>query len=156
MGPKRQPGALVCSIFAIILAVLGSGCGEELGPERMPVTHVSGVVVEGGNPVGGGWIEFIPVEGTVGNFRSARLCPDGSFEADQVAVGENALRLVNAPIKTPGWARLFGAFTTPIRRIIPRQPRQPLKIDLVEELILYQKSHPPATDRALRKTGTAP
>jgi hypothetical protein len=156
MGPERQPGALICSIFAIMLAVLGSGCSEELGPERMPITHVSGVVLEGGSPVGGGWIEFIPVEGTVGNFRSARLRPDGSFEANKVAVGENALRLVNAPIKTPGWARLFGAFTTPIRRMIPERPRKPLKIDLVEELILYQKSHSQASDRALRETGTAP
>ena len=55
------------------------------------------------------------MDGTVGNLRSARIQPDGSFEADAVAVGENALRLVNAPIRMPGGDQLFGQFTTPIR-----------------------------------------
>ena len=73
---------------------------------------------EGSRPVSGGWIEFFPVEGTVGNLRSARVRADGSFEADGVAVGENLIRLVNAPVELSGATQLFGSFQSPIRRVI--------------------------------------
>ena len=109
----------------------------------MPVTRVRGVVKEGDRLVTGGWIEFIPADGTVGNLRSARVRADGTFDADGVAVGTNAIRLVNAPIASPsdvplfarlGWASLarteggrlgtkppallFIPFASPIRRVI--------------------------------------
>jgi hypothetical protein len=128
-----------------VLCVLGfavSGCSEELGPERYPTTTVSGVVLEGGSPVGGGWLEFIPVEGTVGDMRSARLAPDGSFRADRVAVGENALRLVNAPIRMPQGSRLFGQFSTPVRRVISTHPANPIRIELVDEAVRYHANRP--------------
>jgi hypothetical protein len=123
-------------------AFLGFGCSEELGPEQFVTTRVSGRMVEDGHPVLHGWIEFIPVEGTVGNQRSARIQADGSFQTDQVPVGENAIRLVNAPIQLPGGSRLFGSFTTPIRRVIPQVPQAPIEIDLVQEAIRYQASQP--------------
>ena len=63
------------------------GCSEELGPEHMPVARVKGFVKEGVRPVSEGWIEFIPVDGTVGNLCSARLHADGSFEAEHVRGG---------------------------------------------------------------------
>jgi len=117
---------------------MAPGCSEELGPERFPTTRVTGVVVEGGRPVGGGWIEFIPTEGTVGNIRSARIGKDGSFQTDRVAIGENVIRLVNAPITVPGGARLFGQFASPVRRRIPQVPAGPLTIDLLDEAVRYQ------------------
>jgi hypothetical protein len=127
--------------FTLAMLALGSsGCLEELGPERMPVTRVTGAVREGSHPVSGGWIEFFPVDGTVGNLRSARLRADGSFAADHVAVGLNLIRLVNVPLSSPAAKQIFGAYTSPIRRILPAQPIEPLLIDVVDESILLQNS----------------
>jgi hypothetical protein len=140
----------------LALALLGSGCKEELGPERYLTARVSGVIKEGERPVSGGWIEFLPVNGTVGNQRSARIQPDGSFQADKVAVGENALRLVNARIQVPGGGQIFGAFTTPIRRRIPERPDGPLAIDLLEEAVRYQSALSRVADRTPQNPGAAP
>jgi hypothetical protein len=119
-----------------------TGCAEELGPVPMPVVRVRGVVREGGHPVSGGWIEFFPVNGTIGNLRSARLRADGSFDADRVAVGENLIRLVNVPIESPLASR-FRSFASPIRRKIPEPGSAPLTIDLFEETVRFQaaRSH---------------
>jgi hypothetical protein len=59
-----------------------------------------------------------------------------------VAIGENAIRLVNAPITIPGGARLFEQFATPVRRKIPPRPDSPLMIDLLEEAVRYQATRP--------------
>ena len=78
---------------------------------------------------------------TVGKLRSARVGADGSFEADGVAVGENAIRLVNEQVdKTPA-LRLFGTFASPIRRVIPATPSGPVKINLVEEAVRFQEAN---------------
>src|SRR5947209_4945853 len=92
MNPARSIASALRSALLIGAALLPVGCSEELGPVPMPVARVHGVVTEGHRPVAGGWIEFMPVDGTVGNLRSARLEPDGSFAADRVAVGVNAIR----------------------------------------------------------------
>ncbi len=143
---RRQPCSLRLSpvpvLFLLLLGLLAPGCSEELGPERFPTTRVAGVVVEGGRPVAGGWIEFIPTEGTVGNIRSARIGRDGSFQADRVAIGENVIRLVNAPITIPGGAARFGQFSTPVRRRISPEPDGPLTIDLLEEAVRYRATRP--------------
>jgi len=149
----RQPGSRRLSpvpfLFLLLLGLLASGCSEELGPERFPTTRVAGVVVEGGRPIAGGWIEFIPTDGTVGNIRSARIGRDGSFRADRVAIGENVIRLVNAPINLPGGEKLFGQFSSPVRRKIPLEPDGRLAIDLLEEAVRYQATRPrPATHGA--------
>jgi hypothetical protein len=116
------------------LPVCLCGCAEELGPERLPVTRVTGRVTEGGQPLHGGWIEFFPMDGARGNLRSGRLRDDGSFDVDRVAVGLNAIRLVHTSIKHPRVARIFGAYaTTPIRRKLPERPAEPMAIELVEE-----------------------
>ncbi len=110
-----------------------SGCGEELGPERLPVTRVNGSVTEGGRALRGGWIEFLPIDGTVGNLRSARLNEDGSFEADHVAVGLNVIRLVHTSIQSPQLATVFGRFDlSPIRRTITVRSAGPIVIELRE------------------------
>ncbi len=117
--------------FAVVVG-LAAGCGEEVGPERMRTTRVSGVVRVGDRPVGGGWIEFIPIDGTVGNMRTAPLEPDGSFVATRVAVGTNIVGLAHAPIALPG-GRLFETFHSPIRRDIPAGPSTHLSLDLLAE-----------------------
>jgi hypothetical protein len=107
-----------------------------------PTAEVSGVVREADRPVAGGWIEFLPIEGTVGNLRSARIAADGSFRAERVAVGLNALRLVNAPIQMPQGRALFGQYTTPVRRVIPPVPEGPIRIELVDEALRFQAGRP--------------
>jgi hypothetical protein len=139
-----------------LLAGVCAGCANALGPERLPVVPVFGVVTEGGRPLSQGWIEFFPVDGTVGKLRSARLGKDGSFQADKVPVGRNLIRLVNADIETPGADRVFGAYHSPLRRVIPAQPGPPLKIDLLDEWIRYaepraQKSAQGALTRGERR-----
>ena len=53
------------------------------------------------------------MSGTVGNLRSGWIQPDGSFQADRVAIGENAIRLVYAGIQIPGGESLFGGLAHP-------------------------------------------
>lgn len=132
----------VVRLMALLAAaMLAGGCAEELGPVPMPVARVQGVVKDGERPVSGGWIEFLPVDGTIGNLRSARLRPDGKFDADGVPVGRVAIRLVNLPVKMTAYVRMFAPFTSPIRRVIPPHPAAPLNIDLVEETARYLRSH---------------
>jgi hypothetical protein len=138
---RRQLGSSWLYILLNLLALLAPGCSEELGPERFPTTRVAGTVVEGGRPIGGGWIEFIPIDGTVGNLRSARIGKDGTFQADRVAIGKNLIKLVNAPITITGGARLFERFPI-IRRKIPPQPDGLLTIDLLEEAVRYLATRP--------------
>jgi len=107
----------------------------------MPVASIRGKVTENGRPVGGGWIEFVPVDGTVGKLRSARLHADGTFQADHVAVGLNLVRLVNIDIGDVNAKWLFEAFHSPIRRMIPAQSGASLTIDLVAEWNLFAKEY---------------
>lgn len=155
---RRQPGSTLPYYPLILLGLLAPGCSEELGPEQFPTTRVAGTVVEGGRPIAGGWIEFIPIGGTVGNIRSARIGKDGAFQADRVAIGENAIRLVNAPISIPGGARLFEQFATPVRRKISPRPDGPLTIDLLEEAVRYQATRPrrPADTAGNPSSGAEP
>jgi hypothetical protein len=123
-----------------------AGCSEELGPEAFPVARVKGRVTEGGRPITGGWIEFFPVDGGVGALRSAKLQPDGSFDADKVAVGLNLIRLVNTNISSVP-ARLiaphaFNQYTSPIRRTIPSQLPAPLLIDVFDEAVEFNNTRP--------------
>jgi hypothetical protein len=156
MREQGRLRAIHCRLVIAGIGLLMVGCSEELGSVPMRVTRVRGVVREGNHPVSRGWIEFVPVEGTVGNLRSARIHPDGSFETDRVPVGKNLVRLINAPIEPPGAARLFSSFLSPIRRVIPEEPTAPLTIDLVEEAILYNKSRLSASSPESKESGSRP
>jgi hypothetical protein len=131
MGPAYRSfwGGLAVS------ACLGPGCGEELVPEPMPTARVAGRVHAGGRPVRGGWVEFLPVDGTVGRLRSAPIGPDGSFTEGRVAVGTQAIRLVDptAAGPLPG-GRLFQQRYL-IRRRVGAQGDDRLDIDLQDEAI---------------------
>lgn len=116
------------------LAPLALGCSEELGPERLPTAQVTGTFHVGTKPIGPGWVAFLPVNGTVGNIRSAPIAADGSFTAEGVAVGENQVGIL-----IPGervLSQYFDALSSSIRRKIPAG-RSTLSIDLLAEA--YEK-----------------
>src|SRR5262245_16038154 len=140
MSGSGMPIAVFRGLVIACLALILAGCSEEFGPVRLRLTRVNGVVRQGRVPLSGGWIEFIPVDGTVGNLRSAKVRADGRFEADRVAVGKNLIRLINAPIESRGAAALFSTFSSPIRRNISEQPAEPLDIDLVQETMRFAEA----------------
>jgi hypothetical protein len=131
---------LLASAF---LGLVVTGCAEELGPEPMRTTSVRGTIHQSNRPISGGWIEFIPADGTVGNQRSAVIGPDGSFSADRVPIGSVAIRLIDVNVVPPfptspeTARRIFSGFPPPIRRTISENPK-PLSIDLLDELIVFQ------------------
>jgi hypothetical protein len=125
--------------LAVAMAVVSAaGCREELGPVSFATTRVTGVVREGGRPLGGGWIEFMPVDGTVGNLRSAPIGRDGRFEATKVAVGRHLVGFVAAPIGRPDVRQRFEGPNSPIRLAIPPGRATNLDIDLLEETLRHQ------------------
>jgi magnesium transporter len=129
---------VLCSAI-LAMSSMSAGCSEELGPEHPGTATVSGFVRVGQTPVGGGWIEFDPVEGSAGNLRIAPIRPDGSFHADRVPAGRVLVRLSQIPVASvPGPAgpvspRVFQSFQSPIRRSIPDRSKVDLTIDLIEE-----------------------
>jgi len=120
---------------------LAVGCKEELGPVVAPTTRVVGVVRVGGRPVEHGWIEFSPLEGTVGHLRSSPIARDGTFEVTGVAVGKHVVGLVGLPKAVND--RFGPVFLTtarnPIRRSIAPGDVTRLEIDLLEESIRRQQ-----------------
>lgn len=132
MGRNRRTWLSRMALLALLASA--PGCGEELGPVPFPTTRVAGRVSEGPQPIRGGWIEFLPVDGTVGDLRSAPIGRDGSFDADKVAIGLNQIGLADAPSGAI-LAPRFPTFRSPIRRVIPAGQSTPLNIDLVEEAI---------------------
>jgi hypothetical protein len=141
----------------VAVLVVVAGCREELGPVQFPATRVRGRVVERGQPVAGGWIEFVPIEGTVGDRRSAPLAADGRFEVSGVAVGRNVIGLVNAPIRWPDGRKLFHGQGSPIRRDIPRGAATTLTIDLLTEALRDEKTKQEKNeDRPIRTAAETP
>ena len=139
---RHRPQRLLIVLAA---TAIGSGCREELGPERFPTAHVHGLIVKSGEPVPSGWVEFQPAEGAVGDIRAARIEPDGTFRADRVAIGQNVVRLVDLPDLPPGAAAVL-TNTPPIRRTIPSESGGPIQIDVIDELIRYQNAKAPISD----------
>lgn len=138
-NPIAWPVVLALGILA------AGGCREELGPESMETTQVSGTIHIRNQPVGGGWIEFYPADGTIGNLRSAPVRPDGSFMADGVAVGTNAIKLVHPrpPIEArlPGGGVFEGVAL--FRRDIGKGPASQIDIDLLDEYVRYVRAQKP-------------
>jgi hypothetical protein len=91
------------SILALLPVLsLSFGCAEELGPEPMTTANVRGTIRFRGHPVGPGWVEFAPTDGTVGLVSSARLNADGTFRARRVPVGTVGLRLAGVRMPNAG------------------------------------------------------
>ena len=150
----------LAGLLVVIAGLLAAGCAEELGPEVMRTTSVHGKITQGGRPIGGGWIEFIPADGTVGNLRSARIKADGTFSADRVPVGSVAVRLLDIDVEAPFPAKprtargIFASYTA-IRRKIPEQPSE-LNIDLFDALVESQARQAKAAVAASGDSGAQP
>jgi hypothetical protein len=138
MGDHRRYWILGLGLASVCLP----GCSEELGPAVRKTARVSGVVRRGPAPVRGGWIEFCPIDGTVGNLRSAPIAPDGTFTADGVAVGRNLVGLAGVPGLDHGERRFFDTLSSPIRRTIPPSPSAPLDVDLIQEVVRARSGSP--------------
>ena len=138
MIDRRRRLSWYRSIGLAVLIVWGSGCSEELGPEQMTVTRVTGSVLNNRSPVRGGWIEFVPVDGTVGKLCSAKIREDGTFDAAHVAVGINLIRLANAPLGSNSADRLFGSYHSPIRRVVSARPAEPIVVNIFDEAVRYK------------------
>ena len=120
-----------------LACLLAAGCSEELGPEAIPSTVAEGVVTFSGKPLDRGWVEFHPIDGTLGTPTSARIGPDGTFRTSRAPVGLNAVRLIDVPIDLPAAVWLFRN-VSPIRRTTQSPPGPPLKIDALEEYVLHR------------------
>ena len=79
--------------------------------------------------------------------------PESEGGIEYHRIGVNLIRLVNAPLKTPGASQLVGAYQSPIRRKIVAEPTEPLSIDVVDELIRHQSSRLRPATLPSQKTG---
>ncbi len=134
MRQLRFLAALIC------IASFAPGCAEEWGPTRRDVIDLDGRLRLGGTPIGGGWVEFIPIDGALGDVRAAKLNPDGTFHATKVARGRNVVRVLNPPVNL-GVDRVYQQFYSPVRPVI--EAGQKLDIDLRIEA-LRARSRTPA------------
>lgn len=132
-----------------------TGCAEEWGPVPRTLARVQGRVHLGASPIRGGWVEFSPIDGTVGVLRSAPIGADGRFEATGVAVGTNLIRLAHPPPLDTNAAlnpRIYWVFQqsySPIRRTI-QGPSDDLDLDLLQE------AAKPEVSEMLSKLGFSP
>lgn len=138
---RIRPATIPALALGIAFALLLSGCREELGPERMPTAHVSGRIHFRGQPLGGGWLEFHPDDGTVGKLRSTVVGPDGTFQTDRVPAGRVALQYVH-PTRVPATIprsidlNVFERIAL-MRRDVTAGADNSLDIDLYDEWLLY-------------------
>ena len=137
----------VRTVVAIAVLALLSGCGRALGPERMETATVRGRVHFRDVPIASGWVEFVPTEGTIGRLRSAKLAPDGSFEARAVPVGRVAIRLAGPPLPRTGDPGIDNFFfmcrqSFLIRRNVP-EGGAAIDIELRDEAIAFEKAYGP-------------
>ena len=150
-----RSAAWVAMLVASVL-VPSSGCGDELGPETFVTTHLRGRIVLGGQPVGGGFIEVHPAQGTTGNFCVGPIRADGSFDLDRVPVGTVTIGLSQLPIRSipsvdgPVDPRQFDIHSgqsglyPPIQRSIPAQnPTELPPIDLITEAVRQRRRPSP-------------
>jgi hypothetical protein len=120
-----------------------AGCSEELGPEKFETTRIKGRVISNAKPVTTGWVEILPTEGTMGNLRTAKIQPDGTFETDGTPVGKVAIILVKIPpdqYPTPFGtvpSLVFQVVNSPIRRTIPPGTECRVDLDLGVEAFRY-------------------
>ncbi len=122
-------------IFSLVPSALLAGligCGNFLGPEDFKTARVEGKVRVGSQSVTGGFIEFLPTDGTVGIMRSAPIKLDGTFVVDHAPVGRNAVGIFSGKLPRR-LSNDFNALGTPIRRTVTDAPSAPLDIDLLEE-----------------------
>ena len=87
-----RPPTWIPLLLVVLLTQL-CGCRNAFGPEQPPTTSVSGRVHLGEIPLTQGWVEMVPVDGTLGRLCSAAISSDGTFSAVHVPVGRIGVRL---------------------------------------------------------------
>jgi hypothetical protein len=135
-------------LFLGCLAALAlGGCQKVFGPEKEkgPTTSITGHLRIAGRPVGRGWVEFMPIDGTIGVLRSAQVQDDGSFSATRVPVGRVAIRVVGLGTPRtvdPGLDRFLALVEQVflIRRTIASDPGQKVDIDLATEALVFART----------------
>jgi hypothetical protein len=137
MKNGRRPHLWFCSIALAAPALCSAGCSRVFGPEQMIVTPVSGRVKYANERIQSGWVEFVPVDSTVGKICSAKIHEDGSFSATKVPVGTNLIRLANVPLGSSAADKLFGSYHSPIRCVVREHTTEPLVVDVLDELVRY-------------------
>lgn len=80
--------------------------------ERPPTIAVGGRVRVGAVPIEGGWIEFWPVDGTVGDLKSSPIAADGTFALAGLTPGRRLVSLVRP--------RVGEALPDPLRAVVGR------------------------------------
>lgn len=123
---RRVPPLLLAGFCGLFL-----GCREELGRFQPPSARLQGRIAFRGEPIGGGWVEFHPIDGALGDIRCAPLDLDGRFETDRVALGRNAIRVAH-PKLVPRSLRAIGRIPVTVRTI--KGPRSTVEIDLARDL----------------------
>lgn len=126
--------AVLASAWVVLVL---AGCGRMAAPPLRETVDVRGRILAGGSPIGRGWVQLWPIEGTVGNMRTAPLEADGSFRVTKVPVGR-VLVMVD-PAEPPASGDRFRAariarargFESPIRATIASPMPEPLAIDLL-------------------------
>jgi hypothetical protein len=97
----------------------------------MPTGYVEGRVHRSGVPLNEGWLELMPVDGTIGRLRSIRIGPDGRFQAHGVPIGEVAIRISGGAISRTSDAMFSRIYA--IRRAIAADGPTRLDLDLDRE-----------------------
>ena len=125
---------------ALVMLAAAVGCDRPAGPDESRTTRLSGHVRFHGRPVPKGWVEIMPIEGTIGHLRSGRIGPDGGFVADRVPVGRVAIRFVGMPVLragNPAIDAMLAQFRQVylIHRTVGPAPNAPLELDLEIEAI---------------------
>ena len=115
-----------CILASIYLGSL-AGCSEAWRPSIEGSEKVECRLLLRSQPVRGGWVEFVPVEGALGFIRSSRIRNDGTFSLSRVARGKNVIRVV-VPTFSPNVEPVFQSYQSPIRPIVENDPF--LEIDL--------------------------
>jgi len=124
-------GRSILRLVGVSSALVGLSCDEEIGPPEFATASVSGRITLAGEPLSGGWLEFLPVDGTVGRLRSAPIDSQGRFRAKRVAVGVNGLRVVGVALPPEDRQRFGQAYL--MRRAVPASGLEAIEIDLIEE-----------------------
>lgn len=117
-------------VMALFLAASLAGCSEEQPDPAFPHVSVHGKISRGGKPLTSGWVEFVPVDGGQGTFRSGAITPDGSYRITDLGPGLHGVRIIVPRDKSffP-----FDQFFSPIRRTLSSEASQQFDLDLSAE-----------------------
>lgn len=135
---SRVPPILRARALAFLLPLLTGALGCQVHTRESPTVSVSGHVRLDRQPITRGWIEFLPIEGNIGQLRVAPVGAGGAFHATRVPAGTVGIRFIPTRRLTPDnhnlaapIHQLTNAYL--IQRQIPEAGATDLDIDLSDE-----------------------